>query len=71
MSKECVRFVNERCKSNGYLNRLYGVKKKDGSIYGKILPEEKEVYWLPITQLSVEQEKYIREWIELGGEINE
>ena len=57
-----LEVVNKITKDNGLLNKLYGIKRINGTIHGRISPDDEEVYWLPKSQLCTLHERLIDTW---------
>lgn len=62
-NQELLDFVNDRSP------RLFGIKRIDDQIHGLILPEDKELYWIPLWQLTKKAETAINEWLLNGWKI--
>lgn len=65
---DLLDFINKSSKDKNICNRLYGIRRVNGVIEGRILPEYNEVYWLPKHQLCPYHEKLIDKWFALNPE---
>lgn len=63
---DLLNFVNDSCRSAGLSNFLFDIKEVDGEIFGLINRRDEPRFWLPVHQLCVAQEKYIKAWFKLG-----
>lgn len=71
MIDECLAYVNKCSESDKIINRLHGLKKINGQVFGRILPHDEDLFWLPIHQLCNRHEEYISKWLKLGGKIED
>jgi hypothetical protein len=70
MNEDLVELVNEHCRSRNLVNRIFGIRLNiDSQIECRILPEDEEQFWLPLSQNCVMVENFIKKWIELDGEV--
>lgn len=65
--KDLLLLINESSKNKGLGNRLYGLRRKNGVIEGKIVEGEREEYWIPKCRLCSYHEKLIDKWEVLQG----
>jgi hypothetical protein len=69
MNEDLLVLVNDHLKSKNLVNRIWGVRKKQGQVECRICPEDKEIFWLSLFQNCIEVEKFINNYMNLGGEI--
>jgi hypothetical protein len=70
---EFLAEVNRLSQEDGMVNRLYGIKRVNGFVFGKIIdkddcgfPPEESMWWLPLYKLCSAHQNIIEKCLFLG-----
>lgn len=69
MNRELLSFINDACEKKDLVNRLFGIRIKDGVIEGLIDPDGQDRFWLNEWTLCATHQELIHNWLDLGGSI--